>query len=154
MLQQESTLQWTYTPYAELSTDVLYQILHLRSKVFVVEQNCVYLDMDNKDQFCWHLCGWDNQTLVAYARIIPPSICFDEASIGRVITHPDHRKKQYGKQLMETAIDKTLAQFNVQQIRIGAQCYLIDFYSQLGFQIAGEEYIEDGIPHVEMLLSR
>ena len=146
-------INWTYKHFTALSTEELYEILLLRNKVFVVEQNCVYLDTDNKDQQCWHLCGWIDNTLVAYVRIIPPHISFEEASIGRVITHPDYRRKNYGKALMELAIEKTMNEFNVNTIRIGAQCYLLNFYSSLHFQVASEEYLEDNIPHVEMLFT-
>lgn len=139
----------------ELSTDELYSILKLRSEVFVVEQNCVYLDADGKDQDAWHLCGWlNNELLVAYTRLLAPGVSYPEASIGRVLTHPAHRKDGYGKILMQRSIEKTLAIFNVTDIKIGAQQYLTRFYSDLGFTVTSEPYMEDGIPHVEMLLSK
>jgi ElaA protein len=145
-------IQWTYKHFNELNTSELYQILELRSKVFVVEQNCVYQDLDYKDQHSWHLMGWINNQLVAYVRVIPPGISYTEASIGRVISDPGHRKKGLGKELMRVAIEKTRTQFNVQSIKIGAQCYLKKFYGELGFEICGDEYLEDGIPHIEMML--
>lgn len=142
---------WTYKHFSELSTAELYDILELRSKVFVVEQNCVYQDLDFKDQKSWHLMGWNNGQLTAYVRVLPPGVSYSEASIGRVITHPNYRRSGLGKELMQIAIDKTCAQFGVKTIKIGAQCYLHQFYTNLGFSVSGDEYLEDGIPHVEMV---
>lgn len=146
-------IHWTYKNYTDLTTDELYQILSLRSKVFVVEQNCVYQDLDNKDQECWHLLGYINDTLVAYVRLLPPGLSYAEASIGRVITHPDYRQKGYGIALMQLAIEKANIQFSTQKLKISAQCYLINFYESFGFKILGVEYLEDGIPHIEMILN-
>jgi len=145
-------INWTYQHFTELNTNELYQILTLRSRVFVVEQDCVYLDLDEKDCNCWHLCGWVAGELAAYARVLAPGVSYEEASIGRVVTSPNHRKKGYGIALMQEAIQKTRAQFNTSRIKIGAQCYLIRFYGSLGFEASSEEYIEDAIPHIEMLL--
>ena len=145
-------ITWTYKHFTELTTKELYQILTLRSLVFVVEQNCVYLDLDQKDCNCWHLCGWEAEELVAYARVLAPGVSYEEASIGRVVTSPNHRKKGYGRALMKEAIQKTRAQFNTTWIKIGAQCYLINFYESFGFRVSSEEYMEDGIPHIEMQL--
>jgi len=145
-------LTWTYKSFNELTPQELYSILKLRSEVFVVEQNCVYLDTDNKDQSSFHLCGWNENDLVAYARILPPGLAFEEASIGRVVSNPKYRKTGSGRVLMQHAIEKTLSQFGISTIRIGAQLYLLSFYTSLGFKIAGPEYLEDGIPHVEMTL--
>ena len=146
-------LQWTYKKFDQLGVDELYNILKLRSRVFVVEQTCVYLDTDDKDQLCWHLYGSDRDKVCAYARIIPPGICFPQASIGRVATDPSSRKYGYGRLLMETAIQRTFNEFNVAEIKIGAQLYLHAFYTSLGFRQVSPEYLEDGIPHIEMLLS-
>ena len=147
-------LTWQYKKFNELNAAELYSILKLRSKVFVVEQNCVYLDMDDKDQQSFHLCGWDDNNLVAYARILPPGLAFEEASIGRVVTDPRYRKRGSGRVLMDHAIEKTMSQFGVSGIKIGAQLYLFSFYSSLGFKTSGPEYLEDGIPHIEMTLSK
>ena len=149
-----ATLTWKYKSFNDLIPQELYSILKLRSEVFVVEQNCVYLDTDDKDQQSFHLCGWDENNLVAYARILPPGLAFEEASIGRVVTDPQHRKSGSGRVLMQHAIEKTLQQFGVTEIKIGAQLYLLSFYTSLGFKISGPEYIEDGIPHIEMTLSK
>lgn len=143
---------WVYKSFNELTPLELYAILNLRSEVFVVEQNCVYLDTDDKDQLSFHLSGWNNNDLVAYARILPPGLAFEEASIGRVVTNPLYRKTGAGRELMQLAIEKTITQFDVSSIKIGAQLYLLSFYESLGFQISGPQYMEDGIPHIEMLL--
>jgi ElaA protein len=148
-------IAWTYKSFNDLSVSELYEILYLRNKVFIVEQNCPYNDTDGKDQASFHLCGKDDDNqLVAYARIIPPGITFEEASIGRVVSDPMHRRTGLGRELMEIAIEKTIGHFNTPTIRIGAQKYLQDFYNSLGFKAQGEEYLEDGIPHVEMLFTK
>lgn len=147
----KTKMNWVYKSFNELSPQELYAILKLRSEVFVVEQNCVYLDTDNKDQLSFHLSGWIGNELVAYARILPPGLAFQEASIGRVVTNPQYRKTGAGRELMQQAIEKTLKQFDVSAIKIGAQLYLLNFYTSLGFQISGPEYMEDGIPHIEMI---
>ena len=144
-------MEWIYKHFAELTGKEMYEILQLRNRVFVVEQNCVYDDTDDKDIHCYHLCGYEDDRLVAYARIVPPRISYDEASIGRVVTHPQYRSFGYGKLLMKTAIEETKQQFNVSSIRISAQEYLLNFYADLGFVSTGKSYLEDGIPHVEMV---
>ena len=144
-------ITWSFKKFNDLGTDELYDILSLRNKVFVVEQSCVYLDTDGIDKESWHLCGWDNDGLVAYARIIPPGMVYPEASIGRVVSDPDHRSKGAGKLLMNKAIEIVYGQFNALGIRIGAQLYLEAFYSNLGFTRVSEVYLEDGIPHIKML---
>lgn len=149
-----SDIKWTYKFFDELSTNELYAIMKIRSTVFVVEQNCPYLDADDKDQPACHLCGWKDDTLVAYARLLPPGLAFEEASIGRVLTHPTYRKNGAGRELMQKAIERTLAQYKVNKIRIGAQLYLQQFYTSLGFVQASPQYLEDDIPHIEMLLTK
>ncbi len=144
-------MHWTYKHFNELSAYEVYNIISLRNRVFVVEQNCVYDDTDQKDLEAWHLCGFENETLVAYARILAPGVSYEEPSIGRVITAPEYRQKGYGTQLMKMAIEETLHQFNTKHIRISAQEYLLRFYESLGFQSTGKSYLEDGIPHVEMV---
>jgi ElaA protein len=144
-------LNWTYKSFNELSVAELYDILKLRSEIFVVEQNCVYLDADSRDQSSFHLCGWLNDTLVAYARILAPGIAYDEPSIGRVSTSPFYRNNGAGRALMIKAIELTSKQFPGHDIKIGAQLYLDKFYSSLGFKQLGATYIEDGIPHIHMI---
>jgi ElaA protein len=143
-------LHWTYQSFAALSNTALYAILQLRNEVFVVEQNCVYQDADNKDQDAFHLSGWDGETLAASCRILPPGKAFEDASIGRVLIHIDYRKTGIGRQLMHLAIEKTLAQYHCTCITISAQQYLTNFYQSLGFVPTSTMYLEDGIPHLKM----
>jgi ElaA protein len=148
-------LNWTYKYFDELTAAELYAVMQLRNEVFVVEQNCPYQDADDKDLQSWHLMGWDGAKLVAYTRIIPPGIAYaDVASIGRVVTAPQSRGTGAGRQLMLLSITKTLEQFNVKTIKIGAQLYLEKFYQSLGFVQCGPGYLEDDIPHIPMLLQK
>ena len=147
-------LNWILKKIDELTPVELYRIMQLRNEVFVVEQNCVYQDADDKDQLSLHFCGWDNEKLVAYTRIIPPGISYTEASIGRVVTSPAYRKTGAGRQLMQESISRTCSQFNCTAIKIGAQLYLKKFYQSLGFVQSSDEYLEDGIPHIEMILHK
>ena len=144
-------LQWTIKKFNLLSPDELYNLLKLRSEVFVVEQNCVFLDMDDKDQQCHHLLGYSDNELVASARIVPPGLAYEEPSIGRVVSSPKYRGSGAGRELMIKAINVTNDLFGTQHIRIGAQLYLKKFYSSLGFEPQGDIYLEDGIQHVIML---
>lgn len=124
----------------------------LRQVVFVLEQNCVYLDCDGVDRKAHHLLGRDgDKKLVAYARLMAPGVTYNEACIGRVVTHPDARRKGIGRGLMTEAIARAHGLFGEGPIRIGAQRYLEPFYSSFGFETAGDPYIEDGIPHIQML---
>jgi len=143
-------LTWTIKPFSELAPQELYLILRLRSEVFVVEQNCVFQDMDNKDQYCYHLMGWQNNELVAYTRIVPPGISYDLPSIGRVVTSPKARQSGIGKLLMEKSIEELTGLYGKTSIRIGAQLYLQKFYSYFGFLQSSDVYDEDGIDHIEM----
>jgi len=146
-------IYWKCKHFKELTVYELYSIMRLRNEVFVVEQNCIFLDADNKDQNCYHLCGWNNQTLVAYSRILPPSLTYDEPSIGRVVTSPAYRRSGAGRQLMQKAIEECLLIFDKKNIKIGAQLYLKQFYESLGFRQCSEIYLEDDIEHIEMLYS-
>ena len=147
-------LKWIFKDFTELTATELYAVLQLRNEVFVVEQNCVYQDADGKDQKSWHLMGWFGDELAAYTRIIPPGISYDEASIGRVITAPRYRGTGLGIKLMEESIRNTFELFNCTSIKIGAQVYLTKFYQSLGFVQYSSEYLEDGIPHIEMILDK
>ncbi|WP_153801273.1 GNAT family N-acetyltransferase [Foetidibacter luteolus] len=146
-------LYWQCKRFNELSPEELYQLMRLRSEVFVVEQNCVFLDADNKDQECYHLCGYAGSQLAAYVRLVPPGLSYAEASIGRVATSPLHRGQGSGRALMEKAIELCTSLYPGQNIRIGAQLYLKKFYMSLKFVQNGEIYLEDGTEHIEMLLS-
>jgi ElaA protein len=144
-------LNWTCKTFDELTAAELYAIMQLRNEVFVVEQNCVYQDADNKDQASYHLCGWDGTVLAAHCRILPKGISYpDHPSIGRVVTSPKYRRGGYGRQLMQLGIEKTIELFGDRVIIIGAQLYLKDFYGSLGFVQSSEVYLEDGIPHITM----
>lgn len=146
-------VNWIIKEFDKLSVKELYAILQLRSEVFVVEQNCVYQDIDNKDQLSYHFMGWKEGKLVAYTRIIPPGISFPEASIGRVVTSPSARGAGLGKDVMEGSIAQVKILFGNSPIRIGAQVYLEKFYTSLGFRQTSAVYLEDGIEHIEMLRS-
>ena len=147
-------MTWVLKKFTALTAEELYAILQLRNEVFVVEQNCVYQDADDKDHLSWHLAGWDDEKLVAYTRLIPPGVSYQEASIGRVVTSPACRKTGIGRELMQVSIDKTFSLFACSSIKIGAQLYLQDFYTSLGFVRCGTGYLEDGIPHIEMQLKK
>lgn len=144
-------ITWVIKKFNELSPIELYAILRLRSEVFVVEQNCVFLDMDNKDQSSYHLMGWNNDVLIAYTRIVPPGISYEQPSIGRVVTSPAARGGGTGKLLMEESIIQSEKHFGNLPIRIGAQLYLKKFYASLGFEQSSDIYDEDGIDHIEMI---
>jgi len=137
--------------FDQLTTEELYQILRLRSEVFVVEQDCVYQDMDNKDQKALHIIGTKNGEIVAYTRIFKPGDYFNNVSIGRVVVSQDQRKYGLGKQIMQASLAAIDQRFPNQPIEISAQSYLLKFYMELGFKVTGEEYLEDGIPHRRML---
>ena len=145
-------MNWKMKSFAALTVPELYDILHLRSEVFVLEQNCVYQDMDYSDQKALHLMGTDDSgQLLAYTRIFAPGIKFKEASIGRVVTSPLARGKGAGRELMERSIKGLQQHYGEIPIRIGAQQYLQRFYNSLGFEQASDPYLEDGIAHIEML---
>ncbi len=127
-----------------------HRVLALRAQVFVVEQNCAYQDPDGKDVVSYHLLMESGEELVAYARLVPPGVSYAEAAIGRVVTSQTVRGKGWGKALMEVAIAQTQKKFEVNEICISAQSYLLKFYGDLGFVAEGEEYLEDDIPHWKM----
>jgi ElaA protein len=147
------TTHFQCLPFEELSTTELYEIMALRQLVFVVEQNCPYLDADGKDLSAWHLlCRNSKGTLIAYTRLLPKGISYpDYPSIGRVVNHPEVRGTGIGKQLMEKSIALCIYLFGNEPIKIGAQRYLKTFYEGHGFVATGEEYLEDGIPHLKMI---
>lgn len=145
-------LTWVLKSFSDLTTTELYDILQLRNEVFVVEQNCVYQDVDGKDSSSLHLIAYDGGNLIAYCRLVEPGISFEEASIGRVITSQRYRGKGIGVKLIEKAIDHTLEHYNQKKIKIGAQLYLTTFYAKFGFVQTSEVYLEDGIEHIDMVL--
>jgi ElaA protein len=145
------SLTWQWLPFDALSRDQLYGLLRLRSEVFVVEQNCVFQDMDGLDDQAMHLLGGRASALIAYVRCFPAGVTFDEASIGRVVTRQSARGGGLGQVLMAEAIRALVAEWGAQPIRIGAQAHLKDFYQRHGFVDVGKPYVEDGIPHLEMV---
>jgi len=144
-------LIWHFKRFDELTPTELYKIIQLRIHVFVVEQNCPYEDCDDKDFKSKHLwCESDNQ-VVAYCRILPANISYSEISIGRVVTHPKFRDKKLGHELMRHSLQIISNHFNTNEVRISAQAHLKNFYEKHGFNQVSEEYLEDNIPHIEML---
>jgi ElaA protein len=144
---------WICKAFDELRAAELYAILRLRSEVFVVEQNCVFLDMDDKDQYCHHLIGRRGDVLAGYSRIVPAGISYVESSIGRIVTSPVLRGHGIGRELILQSVQNLYTLYGKQPIRIGAQYYLLKFYESFGFVQKGEIYLEDGIEHVQMLMT-
>ena len=142
---------WQCKPFKELTNEELYQIFHLRISVFVVEQNCPYQDADGKDLKSLHVTGKQNGELIAYTRIVLPGVSYKEISIGRVVTSKEARRTGAGKILMNKTMKYIQKEFGRVPIRIGAQLYLQKFYENFGFVREGDEYMEDGIPHIIML---
>ncbi|WP_127845985.1 GNAT family N-acetyltransferase [Psychroflexus aestuariivivens] len=138
--------------FQELSTREIYDILQLRSEVFVVEQDCVYQDIDGHDEAAFHLTFYEGKVLAAYSRILPANAYFDELSIGRVIVKSSFRSQKLGHKLMKESIDFAQKKYPNQDIVISAQQYLIKFYESHAFKIEGEGYLEDDIPHIKMRL--
>ena len=146
-------LQSVIKTFNELSPQDIYSILQLRSEVFVVEQNCVYQDIDDKDQYALHLLLKKDDYLIGYSRIFKAGDYFKEASIGRVLVKKKARNNRHGSLLMELSIKAIKDHFKENTVKISAQTYLKKFYNELGFDPIGEEYLEDGIPHIAMLLN-
>lgn len=144
-------LIWHFKSFEELTTLELYKILQLRTAVFVVEQNCPYQECDDKDLKAKHLWCTLNEEVIAYCRILPQNVSYAETSIGRVVTHPDHRDKKLGHLLMQLALPIIENQFQTTSVRISAQAHLKNFYEKYGFKQVSEPYLEDDIPHIEML---
>jgi ElaA protein len=143
-------IKWKIKRFNELSLSQLCSLLQLRSLVFVVEQNCVYQDIDGKDEKALHLLGELEGQIVAYSRLFKAGDYFENASIGRVVIHPEARDKKWGHQMMQNAIEGIDSHFNSKQITISAQLYLKKFYETHDFVQTSEIYLEDDIPHIEM----
>ena len=137
--------------FKELTKHELYNILQLRSEVFVVEQDCVYQDLDGKDEKSLHVIGFKNKKVVAYTRIFKPGDYFELASIGRVVVAKNERHHKYGFDIMNASIEAIKEYFKETSIKISAQVYLKNFYNNLGFKSLGNEYLEDNIPHIAMI---
>ena len=136
--------------FNELTINELYKILQLRSEVFVVEQNCVFQDMDYKDQVALHVIGIYNDQIIAYTRLFRPNDYYEFASIGRVVIDASYRDKKWGNHLMQFSIQEIKNHFGVSQITIGAQLYLQNFYEKQGFVRTSDIYLEDDIEHIKM----
>lgn len=144
-------LHWTYCRYADLGVDNLYDALALRCRVFILEQG-PYLDPDGVDRQCSHLLGRDaDGALQAYLRVVDPGVKYAEASIGRVITSAQARGTGLGRRLFATGLQHCLADWPGRGVRISAQSHLERFYGSFGFERVGPDYLEDNIPHCEML---
>ena len=144
-------MDWQLKAFDELTLKELYAILALRTDVFVVEQECPYPEVDGKDVQSYHLFAQENGEIVAYLRILPSGLSYDEVSIGRVVIRASHRGQGLGRPMMQQAIDYIVRVLKEDRIKIGAQAYLEDFYASLGFEQVSEVYLEDGIPHMDMV---
>ena len=147
-------IRWQCLDFAGLDTQQLYQILYLRQEVFIVEQACVYQDLDQLDQQGLHLCAMQGDKLLAYLRCLPPGASYAQSSLGRVVTSPDARGLKLGRELVGRGIDINFSTWPDSDILIGAQSYLEKFYQELGFETDSEPYDEDGIQHIKMLLRK
>lgn len=147
-------MDWKIMKLEEMSALQLYRIMKLRSEVFVVEQSCAYLDPDGADERSDHLFLEEKGEILAYCRILPRGITFPEVSIGRVVVSEKLRGQGISRKMMKRAMDYVITELKESEIQISAQAYLVAFYSGLGFQAVSEEYLEDGIPHVDMVYKR
>lgn len=141
----------TVKTFDQLTSNELYTLLRLRSEVFVVEQDCVYQDLDGKDERALHVLGLEEGKLVAYARCFQAGDYFDEAAIGRVLVRENYRKLGYGHEITKASIKAIKTKYKADKIKISAQTYLVIFYESHGFKTTGDRYLEDGIPHIAML---
>lgn len=146
-------LRWQLSTFNELTQLDLYRILQLRNQIFIVEQNDIYLDPDDKDLVAFHLIAWDKDSIAAYARILPPESTGGFVSFGRVAVAETHRGAGIAQELIKRVLDKIVLEFPHHPVKIAAQSYLIKFYERFGFQIKGEEFLEGTIPHIYMVKS-
>jgi ElaA protein len=145
-------MKWNLKKFNELSLEEFHDILQLRINIFVVEQDCPYPELDNKDHTAYHFFGTTKEgKIIAYTRLFAPGDYYEEAAIGRVVVHKDFRKDGIGFELMKGSVGSLIKLFRVKKIRIGAQTYLKKFYESLGFVSTGHDYLEDGIPHIYMI---
>lgn len=144
-------MDWFLKEFDELSLDELYEILKLRAEVFVVEQDCVYNDLDDKDQMAMHLFLKDGGEIIAVSRILPENVAFEDMAIGRVIVKKEYRGHGIAKKIMQKAIDYIIKDLKKDKIRLSGQAYLVRFYEGLGFVKVSDVYLEDGIDHFEFL---
>lgn len=147
-------MDWNLKKFKELDSEEMYKILRLRSEVFVIEQDCIYEDCDGKDEKVYHLYLKDNSEVVAYLRILPRNISYEEMSIGRVVVKKSYRGQSIASEMVKRAIQFIEKELDETEIRISAQAHLINFYGSFGFKQVSDEYLEDGIPHIEMLYKK
>ncbi|WP_027629374.1 GNAT family N-acetyltransferase [Ruminiclostridium cellobioparum] len=147
-------MNWNLKKFNEMTTEELYEILKLRNEIFVVEQQCAYQDCDDKDKKALHLFLQDKDEITAYLRILEKGVSYNEISIGRVVVNKNYRGKGLAKEMMLAALKYIDENLHEREIRISAQAYLLKFYKSLGFHEVSEQYLEDNIPHVEMLFKK
>lgn len=147
-------MNWKIKKFNELNVEEIYKILALRNEVFIVEQECPYLDCDDKDLNSYHLFSEENGEIVAYLRILEKGVSYDEISIGRVAVKKSYRGKGISRKMMLKAIEFIENNLSENAIKIQAQAYLLNFYSSLGFKAVSQEYLEDNIPHIDMLYKK
>ena len=147
----KNQLKWQALKFSDLDKSQVYSILELRQKVFVVEQNCAYQDLDGLDQVASHVTCIQKSQIIAYARGLPPAKDSSYSTLGRIVVAVEKRGAGLGRELIKRSIENNLLEWPNRMIRISAQSYLIDFYKDLGFEVKGSEYLEDGIPHTQMI---
>ena len=145
------SVRWRWYDWAGLTPDVLYAFLKLRSDIFVVEQDCVFPEMDGRDPRCEHLCGWQGDELVAYLRLVPPGVRTPEVALGRVVVAQAARGTGLGRAIMQEGLARCAVKYPGQPVKVSAQAHLEAFYAGLGFATVGAPYDEDGILHVDMV---
>ena len=144
-------IEWRFKSFESLTKTELHEMMILRQQVFVVEQDCPYQDADEKDKDSHHLIGYINGVLVAYLRLVKPGISYVEMSFGRIVTAKSHRGTGLGVALMKEGIKQSITLYGTSKNRISAQSHLLPFYQKFGFESTGKEYLEDDIPHTEMI---
>lgn len=144
-------LTWTIKPFGDLTTKELYELLRFRSEIFIVEQECVYNDCDTKDYHSYHCVMRDGERIVGCLRIVQPGISYKELSFGRVAVRKELRGTGLARRLIEIAVDFSIRELGEHDVRISAQQYAEGFYRKMGFETVSDPYLEDDIPHVEML---
>lgn len=147
-------MKFTLKTFDELTNSELYNILKERTAVFVVEQNCPYAEVDGKDMQSYHLYKEENGEIIAYLRILPPGVSYEELSIGRVLVKKEYRGQKLAQELMAVALQFIHDELNETTVKIQAQDYLRNFYQSFGFLAISETYLDDNIPHVDMLLQK
>lgn len=147
-------MNWNVKKFEELKCEEIYKILQIRNKIFIVEQKCVYQDCDGKDKKSYHLYLEDKGEIISYLRILPRKVSYNEVSIGRVLVNKNYRGMGIARKMMIKAINFIEKNLGEKEIKIQAQCYLIDFYKSLGFKEISNEYLEDNIPHIDMLYKK